>query len=173
MKYPRFVAVLSLVSIFILVSANVTSAQWNAINSGYAVTTNYHGSVVPPETPVTAIAGTTNLNVYEVKFRWLRPNETEAWLDPVKEYFEELCEGKKIRVFNDTRIPDTEGDWGVQAIFYDGNGQGVGPVPEQPEKVAIRATSLNVIPDFPIIGTAGAVIAMLFSLNLFLRKKRQ
>lgn len=173
MKNPKLVVLLFLVSLFILVSVNVASAQWNAINSGYAVTTNYHGIVVPPETPVTAIAGTTNLNVYEVKFRWLRPNETEAWLDPVTEYVDEQWEGRIIRVFNDTRIPDTDGDWGVQAIFYDGNGQGVGPVPEQPEKVAIRATSLNVIPDFPIIGTAGAVIAMLFSLNLFLHKKRQ
>lgn len=173
MKNPKLVAVFSLVSLFVLVSVNVASAQWNAINSGYAVTTNYHGIPVPPGTPVTAIAGTTNLNVYEVKFRWLRPDKTEAWLDPVTEYVEEEWEGQTIRVFNDTRTPDIEGDWGVQAIFYDGNGHGVGPVPEQPEKVAIKATSFNVIPDFPIFGTAGALIAMLFSLSVFLHKKKQ
>jgi hypothetical protein len=173
LKNPKLVVLLFLVSLVILVSVNVASAQLNAINSGYAVTTNYHGIVVPPETPVTATAVTTNLDVYEVKFRWLRPNGTVAWLDSVTEHVDKQWEGKTIRVFNDTQTPDEDGDWGVQAIFYDGNGHGVGPVPEQPEKVAIRATSFNVIPDFPIIGTAGAVIAMLFSLNLFLHKKRQ
>ena len=37
----------------------------------------------------------------------------------------------------------------------------------------IKATSLNVIPDFPVVGTAGALVVMLLGLNLFMRRKRQ
>jgi hypothetical protein len=38
--------------------------------------------------------------------------------------------------------------------------------------VAIRATSFNVIPDIPVLGSAGALTAMLLSLGLFLYRKR-
>ena len=166
----RFALLSGVLFLLLIVGA---SAQWGAINSGYAVTTDWHGKDVPLGTTITVKAGTTNLDVVEVKFRWLRPNGTEAWDPiPVTSYTEELWEGQIIRVFENARTPDTLGDWGVQAVFYDGGGNGVGPIPNQPEKIAIRATSFNMIPEIPIVGTAGAVVAMLLGLGLFYKKRQ-
>ena len=62
------------------------------------------------------------------------------------------------------------GDWGVQALFI-GTG---GTVKEQVDDViAIRATSFNVIPEIPLLGTVGASIAMIGALGFKLKRKSQ
>lgn len=163
-----------LIIVFLSLLIASASTQWDAISSGYAVTTDWHGKEVPFGTIVTAKAGTTNLEVVEVIFRWLKPDGTEAWPPiPVTSYIEELWEGQTIRVFENGQIPDTLGDWGVQAVFYNGGGNGVGPIPSQPEKVAIRATSFNTIPEIPVVGTIGAAIVMLLGLGMFIKRRRK
>jgi len=57
-------------SILLSLSFNLAHAHWSAINSGYAVTTNWHGKEVPLGQSVTAWAGTTNSSVYQVEFKW-------------------------------------------------------------------------------------------------------
>jgi len=60
---PRFsmIAVL-LASLFLFASVSIAYAQWAAIkDSGYAVTTNWHGVDVPIGQDVIATAGTTDL----------------------------------------------------------------------------------------------------------------
>ena len=152
------------------------SAQWSAINSGYAITTDYHGEDVIPGSLVTATVGTTNSNVLNVTFVWMFPNETIAIID-----------AEVVVSSNGTKYPDDEtgsliyyaqssfrptvvGDWGVQAWFNGPGGHLHGP---ETDIIAIRATSFNVIPEIPIIGTAGAVTAMLLSLGLYRNKKEK
>lgn len=147
-----------------------------SINSGYAITTDWHGIEVPLGEEVTAWAGinldVVDVDIVEVKFRWLRPNEAVAWWDNVTSYTEELWEGKLIREFNATREPDELGDWGVQAIFYDTEGHGRGPVPDQPGKVAIRARSFFAVPEVSF-GTIAILIAMFGAFSIFAIKKKR
>jgi len=162
------------------VVSNVLAFDWSGtpINSGYAVTTDKHGMEVPLGTPVTAWAGTTDLSITEVKFRWLYPNGSEFdivsvyWDDPDHTSVDEW-EGQPVRQFNNTIIPNVVGDWGVQAIFYNSTGgPGRGPVPTQPYKVAIRARSFFAIPEVAI-GTIAILISMFGALGFFaVRKKR-
>jgi hypothetical protein len=172
LKVRFIVSMLTLFALFIF-SAN---AQWSAINSGYAITTDYHGEDVIPGSLVTATAGTTNSNVLNVTFVWMFPNETIAIID-----------AEVVVSSNGTKYPDDEtgsliyyaqssfrptvvGDWGVQAWFNGPGGKLHGP---ETDIIAIRATSFNVIPEIPVVGTLGAVTAMLLSLGLYWNKKKQ
>jgi len=152
-------------------------AQWNALNSGYAITTNYHGKNVLPGTLITATAGTIDSNVLNVTFVWKFPNETIAFIDA------EIVVGGNGTEWTDSSgsfpiyyaqssyRPTIVGDWGVQAFF---NGPGGHIHGQGTDIIAIRATSFNVIPEIPVIGTAGAAIAMLLGLGLFTtRRKKQ
>lgn len=173
-----------------LTLVNIANAQWSALNSGYAITTNWHGIEVPLGKSVTAWAGTTDSNVEEVLFLWKRPNNTTfaevrvkvkgPYTTPevpngVPEEISEWAQNQKygnINVYyaNNTQTPDTIGEWGVQALFIGKGGKakmGVAMV------IRIRATSLNVVPDLPVVGTAGAVATMLLGLGLFRHIKRR
>jgi len=159
----------------LILFASVAYATWDwsgtSINSGYAVTTDWHGELVPLGEEVTAWAGTTDYSIVEVKFRWLRPDGTQAWIDVETEYTEEWWADLHVHEFSATRTPDEEGDWGVQAVFYGPNGNGKGPIPDQPEKVAIRARSFFVIPEVAI-GTVAVIVAMFGALGLFALKRK-
>ena len=156
----------------LLVVANVAYAQWDAINSGYAITTDYHGLEVPPGTLVTATAGTTDTDVQNVTFLWKYPNETIVYREenvPVQSNGT-MWDEKLIYYAYSSYIPDVLGDWGVQALFIGKDGK---IKANHNDVIMIRATSFNVIPDFPVIGTAGALISMVLSLSLFLCKKKR
>jgi hypothetical protein len=154
------------------------SAQWSALNSGYAVTTDYHGVDILPGTVVTATAGTTDANVRNVTFVWKYPNGTEAFIDPQVpvefkgNYWTNNAGSFPIyEATSSYRVVLPIGDWGVQAFF---NGAGGHLQGQGSDTIKIRATSFNAVPDVPIVGTAGAVAAMFLGLGLFLkRKKRQ
>ena len=143
-----------------------------SINSGYAVTTDWHGEMVPYGEEVTAWAGTTNMDIEKVVFRWLRPDGTSAWNDTDDSGDLVSWEGKQILEFNATRTLDEIGDWGVQAIFYDDGGHGWGPYPSEKEKVAIRARSFFQIPEVAI-GTIAILIALFGALGAFVIVKRK
>ena len=152
-------------------------AQWNALNSGYAVTTNYHGKDVLPGTLITATAGTTYLNVLNVTFVWKFPNETIAFIDPEIVVWSNSTEwtnssGSFTIYYAQSSYKLTVlGDWGVQAFFNGPEGHIHG---QGTDIIAIRATSFNVIPEIAVAGTAGAAIAMLLGLGLFrTRRKKQ
>ena len=174
MKLKIVLIVAFFASLLIPISA-VRAYDWSgtSINSGYAVTTDWHGEEVPIGTSVTARAGTTNLDIVEVKFRWLRPGGMEAWPPiPVTAYTQELWNGQTVRVFINAQTPNELGDWGVQAVFYDSDGNGIGPTPGQPDKIAIRATSFNAVPEVPF-GTIAVLIAMFGALGIFAIKKKR
>jgi len=176
--------------LFICLSTQISYAQWDAINSGYGITTNWHGKEVPFGESVTAWAGTTNPSIMAIFFRWKRPDESvyaeynntslmkcnnpteipnEA-PEEIKDWAEKNPDKFPIWIATNTQTPDTIGDWTVKAYFIGPEGT----TKEQVENtVMIKATSLNVIPDFPVVGTAGALVVMLLGLNLFMRRKRQ
>jgi hypothetical protein len=171
MKISYTIIAVLLVGILLAV-ANVAYAQWDAINSGYAITTDYHGVEVPPGTLVTATAGTTDPDVQNVTFLWKYPNETVVYTEvnvPVQSNGS-MWDGKLIYYANSSYIPDVLGDWGVQALFIGKEGK---TKANHNDVIMIRATSFNVVPDFPLIGTAGALTSMLLSFGLFLHKKKR
>ena len=160
-----------------LVQAFDWSDPYNTLTSGYRVTTDQHGDEVQLGTPVTAWAGTTNMNIDEVKFRWLRPNGSEYVVVAVTTFsMGTWVDGDgvahDVREFSNTQTPDVVGDWGVQGIFYGDEGHGRGPIANQTEPTAIRARSFFSVPEVAI-GTIAAVLAMFAALGLFaMRKKR-
>ena len=163
-------------------------AQWPPIGNGYAVTTNWHGKNVPIGESVTAWAGTQDTSVTQVEFRWHDPAEQTVWDVTVPVFGpyttsnvplgvpEEIVEwsndnpGYIIWYATNTQVPDLPGEWGVQAIFRDPTHGGKG---QDSTKVMIRSTSVNVIPEVPIVGTVGAAAVMLLGIGLFAKRTRK
>jgi hypothetical protein len=165
---------LSLIGLLILV--NVAYAPWSTLGTGYAITSNYHGVQVPSGVPVTVTAGTLDPAVTQVTFRWHMPNGTTRWDVTVPVYTNgttgQWNNGTTalIRYAQDTQTPDVAGNWGVQAFFRDSTGTDRADLTNV---IAIKATSFNTIPEIPIIGTAGAAVAMLLGLGFFMTKRRK
>ena len=188
-KLNCYLTIILSAAVLLILSFNLAQAQWSEINRGYAVTTNWHGKEVPIGQSVTAWAGTTNSSVYQVEFKW--KNETGYVVyaaivtkenmvkyttpdypsDAPQEIKDWATNNVGITIFyaTNTQIPNSTGNWSVQVFFYAPGGHLIG---QRTDIVAIRATSFNVIPDIPVLGSAGALTAMLLSLGLFLYRKR-
>ncbi|MEM1507721.1 MAG: hypothetical protein QXY73_04025 [Candidatus Bathyarchaeia archaeon] len=164
------IIIVALMTGMLLASVNIIYAQWSALASGYAVTTNYHGVDVPPGTLITAIAGTTDGNVKSVTFLWKDPDGSVAFEETKSIYTNGTTyNGKLIRYANSSYIPDTLGDWCVQALFIGTRGT---TKANTEEVIRIRATSFNMVPDFPAVGVAGALSVMMLSLYYFYVRKK-
>lgn len=178
MKTKFLIIALLLVTLFI---ASV-NAPWATLSSGYAIWTDYHGIDIPPGTEVTATAGTTEHpdssahenfpDVTTVRFRWMPPGlpDFNSSLKTLTWNGTAYYNGWRVYTANDTQALDVFGDWGVQAWFYDSEGN----LRNQTGVVKIRAVSVNVTPEIPVVGTAGAAAVMLLVLGLFwhIKKKR-
>jgi hypothetical protein len=143
---------------------------------------------VPPAQTVVVTAGTTNMSITSIVFRWHAPDDSIVWEDNVavqgplttpavpdnvhQEVIDWANDNPNVKYLyaQSAHEPDTIGDWGVQAFFI---GEGGKTVARIENVIKIRATSFNVIPDLPVVGTAGALVTMLFGLGFFLHKKRQ
>jgi len=181
----RLISVATFLVMIIITLLPSANAQWNAIKSGYAITTNWHGEDVPAGTPVTAWAGTTNETVYQIRFLWLDPNETIRYDVIVTDidYFttpdyppgapEDIIEWAKnnpdITVWyaSNTQTPDSLGDWAVKALFYSPEGHLMNSTVTK-----IRATSFNTVPYTPI-GTIIIAVTMIAALTTFMTRKRK
>jgi len=159
--------------ILLLISSFVMSVY--AINttgslaSGYAVTSNYHGKDVPPGANVVVTAMTTDSRVDKVTFIWKNPAGQVAFTETKPVYTNGTkFNNKLIRYATSTYSPNTLGDWGVQAKFLDVHHLCRCTCTA---RLATRATSFNVIPEVPIIGTAGASIAMLLGFTYKIKRK--
>jgi len=155
-----------------LIASQIPRAQagWSALNSGYAVTTDWHGADVPMGTSVTATAGTTDGTVESVEFIWKAPDGTLVWTATVPVVPSgDTWDGKPISIAQDTRVLGAPvGDWGVQAIFHGPGGKihkGQGD-----DIVRIRATSFFVVPEVSF-GAIAPLVAGLCALALLKRKR--
>mgnify|MGYP000061762861 CR=1 FL=1 len=189
----HFVTVILLASLFFIIGVSMVFADgykgWSPIKTtGYGVISNYQGIDVPPGQEVVVTAGTKNLSITGIVFRWHDPDDNVVWEDyiPVQgplttpdvpdnvhqEVIDWANDNPNVKYLyaQNTHTPDTIGDWGVQAFFIGDGGKTAAGVEDV---IKIRATSFNVIPDLPVVGTAGAVTAMLLGFGLFLRKNKK
>lgn len=187
-------SILALFFLLFIISLNVAEAQWSAIkesgpakNAGYAVTTNWHGVYVPIGQTVVATAGTTDLKVTKIEFIWRDPADRIIWVESVDvsmlitpdvppnvpdEVIEWANKNQGITYLyaQSAYNPNATGEWGIQAIFYNATK----PVGNKNDNFVVRkATSINVIPDAPVLGTAGLLSAMAISLGLFRFKHKK
>jgi hypothetical protein len=173
MKKHKIILLSTLTLLFIssfVMSAYAVNTE-GSLPSGYYVTSNYHGINVPPGASVIVTAMSTDWRVDKVTFIWKNPadqtvlTETKAVYTNGSEY-----NGKLIRYANSTFTPNAIGDWGVQAKFLDVRHF---CICTWTTRLATRATSFNVIPEIPIIGTVGASIAMLAGFTYKMKRKPQ
>lgn len=188
------VSILTLFFLLFIASVNVAKAQWSAIkesgpakNAGYAVTTNWHGVDVPIGQTVVATAGTTDLSVTKIEFIWRDPSNRTIWVESLNvsklttpdvppnvpdEVIKWANQNQGITYLYAQSVhnPNATGDWGIQAIFYNATK----PVGNKNDNFVVRrATSINVIPDAPVLGTAGLLSSMAISLGLFKFKHKK
>jgi len=192
MKARLAVVAIILASVLFVAGVNTAKAQWPAIKqSGYAITTNWHKIEIPLGALVVATAGTTDLTILTVTFRWHAPNGTVIFQDTVNvvgpittptvppNVPQEVIDwananpGVQYLYAQSTHeIPttlDIVGDWGVQAFFQELGGRQKAGVSDV---IQIRATSFNVVPEAPI-GTTAILLSMFGALSVFALRKRR
>ena len=140
----------------------------------YDVTSNYHGIDVPPGAQVVVTALTIDDRVDKVRFIWRNAAGQVIWDETVNVFengttYNDDGTPRVIRYAKSIHSPNTLGDWGVQAKFLDRQGWSRWTYTV---RLATRATSFNVIPEIPVIGTAGASIAMLLGLVYKAKRKK-
>lgn len=171
-KTALLLAVTLLISSSLVMLANATPTNnEGSLNSGFAVTNNYHGKDVPSGTLVTVTAMSTDRDVDYVIFTWKNAAGDVVYEDTVNVFTNGTkFNGKNIRYAISMHAPNSLGDWGVQARFYDKyHGYKCG----HDTRLATRATSFNVVPEVPLLGTAGIAVAMVLGLTVFKAKKKQ
>ena len=160
-------------SAILLANAQPPEDQEGSLGSGYYVTSDWHGIDTPLGTDVHVKAYTTDQGVTQVTFIWRNGAGDEVYGPDVVTTKSTDGEygGLTVYVFEaPAHAPDSIGDWGVQAIFQGPDGSARANCQNV---IAIRATSFNVIPEIPLIGTAGASIAMIGGLAFKLRRKSE
>jgi len=188
MKKLGLIALLAVLTL--IVTSTVVQAQWSALNSGYAITTNYHGIDVPLGESVTAWAGTTMPDgpgsVVKVRFIWKDPDENVVW-DPFDTTLDKYTTpayppgapqeiidwatnhpGIDVWYATDEQTPAVYGDWGVQAEFWGPGGKLKGTGGSE-GIIKIKATSFFNIPE--AISTLTVLLTMLAGLAIFARKR--
>ena len=167
----KITPILIVASVLMLSALGIAYAAYPSLTTGYAVDSNFHGVNVPPGSDVVVTAYTTDMDVYQVTFIWKYPNEGIAFGPEVDStaVAGDLYEGKAVNTFSSTHEVAVPGDWGVQALFQ-------GPDGKTKESidfvVSIKATSFFVIPVIPVLGTVGALAAMLLGLGIFIKRKK-
>lgn len=160
--------ILLIVSSSIIIVYADTSTE-GSLSSGYYVTTNWHGIDVPPGAIVNATAETTNYYMTQVIFTWINPAGQTVFTQTVPLQFNgTYYYGKKVYFATSTYTPAALGNWTVYARFTDQSNHIFYCCKSN---LMRRATSFNVIPEIPIIGTAGASIAMFAGLVVKMRRK--
>jgi len=179
MKKLGLIALLAVLTL-IVIPTIVQADPWSAIDSGYAITTNYFGQeVVPPlDPPLEAKVGVltelfNSLDVYEVRVDLRDPDDNvvdsatiaaAAFLDGTSP------QGAPIKyAWTGPLEPATwvVGDYSVKAYFFAEDGK---ELANTEDLTAMRATTVMVVPEVPI-GTLTILLTMLASLAIFARKR--
>ncbi len=154
----------SIILLAIFAAASLVGAPPPADHYTYDATNNYHGIDVPLGATVVVTATTDDPGVTAVLFIWRNAAEVQQWTENVTDiktvdgYYQAQSSGQ----------PNSLGDWGVQTLFLGPDGK----TKEQVDFVIqIKATSFNVVPEVPILGTAGIAGAM--ALGWVVKTKRK
>ncbi len=126
----------------------------------YELSSNYPGPYVPLGTTVTVTATTTDPKAYSVMFIWVSPShDYSTGIIPIS--------GGSA---SSSHTLDEEGEWCVHAIFFDSIGcecfRIVYPVAWRCIRIFV-----NVVPEIPVVGTAGASIVMALGLAYKMKRK--
>jgi hypothetical protein len=156
----------------ILVIALICSFVSVANASGYIyeLTNNYSGTSAPLDATVVVTAKINDPNAYKVVFTWLNPANQLELIEGENVQWDgsSYIDGKEVWVASSTYTADVIGDWNVYAVFLDKFGKRCFSIVIP---VKIRHTSFNVIPEIPVIGTAGASLAMIAGFAFKIKRK--
>ena len=152
-----------LVPIVLIALLSSLVAVANASSYTYELTSNYPGPDIPLGATVTVTAKTNDPNAYKVLFTWLNPAEQPKLIETKTA----ISDGS-FSVATSTLTLNQIGDWDVYAVFFDKFGNRCFSIIIP---VKIRHLSFNVIPEIPVIGTAGASIAMVLGLSFKMKRK--
>jgi hypothetical protein len=150
---------LTLGTLAVLFAFSLIAVAYATPEYTYLVTSNYHGVDTPLGADVTVTATTNDPTITQVTFLWKDAAKNLRFTDVVP-----VVDGTA----QSTHQPDSVGDWGVQALFQGPDGttkEGVDLV------MGIRATSFFVIPEIPLLGTAGASVAMILGLAYMMKRR--
>ncbi len=111
--------------------------------------------------PLTVTATTNNPNVGKIRFTWLNPAAQTVKVETVS-----VTTVGANQVACSTYTPSTLGDWTVKAEFVDVRNY----VSFLGTTTIESRTTFNIVPEVPLIGTAGIAVAM--ALGLVFYKKR-
>jgi hypothetical protein len=121
---------------------------------------------IPSQSPAGAISPGTEVTltgnvpaeytVSQVQFLWFKPTD---YVNPVKDETDNSAPFESKNVLND------EGTWKVRLIYTVEDG------PDPVEEVTVMVRIRSVIPELPLIGTAGASIAMLLGFTYKIKRK--
>jgi len=127
---------------------------------------NVSPNLVTIGTIVTAKAETDNIRVTHVIFVWINPRGIIKKIDTVSVN----SENNNWKTAQSTYIPDELGRWWVSALFVK---KGSCCWLYAMRWTCFKVTRLTqVVPDFPVAGTAGAATTMLAGLGFFLKRRK-
>lgn len=182
MKKLRPIALLA-VLMLVVIPTIVQADPWSAIDSGYAITTNYHGvelDITSPPTNLKAKVGVltekfVSLGISEVRVDLRDPDGNVVDTDTVTLFSDGTSpKGAAIKWGETDPLAPTTwvvGDYSVKAYFY-ADADDVVEIAHTEDLVAMRATTVMVIPEVAI-GTLTILLTMLASLAIFARKKEK
>jgi hypothetical protein len=148
-----------MVTLLIVMFASISLASAQPPHYNYNVTSNYHGVDVAIGQTIVVTATTDNPGSASVVFIWKNAASIEQWRETIT-----VVSGQA----QSSGVPNSIGDWGVQALFVDSSGRTIQSVADV---VAIRATSFNVVPEVPLLGTAGIALALVGALGVHVKRK--
>lgn len=154
-----------LVPIVLIALIGSLVAVANASGYTYELSSNYPGPDIPLGATVTVTAKTSDPNAYKVLFTWLNPANQPKLIEAPT-----VISDGSFSVATSTLTLNQIGDWDVYAVFLDKFGNRCFSIIIP---VKIRHISFNVIPEIPVIGTAGASIAMVLGLAFKMKQKHQ
>ncbi len=157
-----------LLGIILLVSSCL-ALQVNAHSKWYTITNDAAGGVQLGN-PVTVTATTNNEEIVKISFNWTNPAGDLAFPIETTNVQWKWQDGHKVYYATSIKTPNAIGDWIVEAEFIDEQGY---CWCKEYKTIATRTTSFNVVPEVPLLGTAGVAIAMVLGLTVYKKKQKQ
>jgi hypothetical protein len=174
-KMRKSIMLISLIAITLVVLSYSSIAYafwwggWTQNNYYYELSDDYPGPniEIPLDTTVTVTAKTDDGRVDKIKFIWDNPGLGPLDIE-TKPVQSQTVNGETYYYATTTRTLSLLGDWKLTVKFIDAANNECFTFDRT---IQCRHTHFNVIPEIPVIGTAGVSIAMLAGLTYKLKRK--